>query len=282
MKVAIRYKVEYAYAEAVSFSPHFIRLLPRSDLYTRAERVDFHADSSADVQYRQDLHGNFIAFCFYPEKLPALNYALDLEMTLREKNPFHFLIDAHALRLPFEYRPEEARVLAPYLERGSLGALPPGLARGPARPTVEALVTLNRWIFENLEYERREEGEAMPPAETLTRGAGSCRDFGVLFAEVLRAHGVAARLASGFLWEPPDMDPSERRAESALHAWVEAYVPGPGWIGMDPTNGVFCNHHFITAAVGLTPDDVTPVKGFYYGKKRVESLMTSSLEIEPL
>ncbi len=282
MKAAIRYEVEYAYAEEAGFSPHWVRLFPRSDIFTRADRVDFRADPSADVQYRHDIFGNFVGYCFYPEKLAALHYALDLDMTLEEKNPFHFLVDSHALRLPFTYKPEELRMLAPYLERTFTGTLPPGLQPGSPRPTVEALVALNGWIFENLEYERRDEGEAMPPGETLSRGAGACRDFGVLFAAVLREHGVAARLASGFLWEPPDLDASERRAESALHAWVEAFVPGPGWIGMDPTNGVFCNHHFITAAVGLTPDDITPVKGFYYGKKHIESRMTSTLTITPL
>src|SRR5690606_33124235 len=106
----------------------------------------------------------------------------------------------------------------------------------------------------------------------------SCRDFAVLFAEVLRRNGVAARLASGFLWE--DKDPgSPRRAENALHAWVEAYLPGAGWLGFDPTNGVLCDHHFLVTAVGLLPADVSPISGHYYGNQTIASRLETSLTI---
>ena len=108
---------------------------------------------------------------------------------------------------------------------------------------------------------------------------GSCRDFGPFFADILRRNGVAARLASGFVWEG-DKALEERRAESALHAWVEAFLPGAGWIGLDPTNGVFCDHHFVTTAVGLNHADISPVAGTYYGKKPIASSLSAQLQVQ--
>jgi transglutaminase-like putative cysteine protease len=282
MNIAIRYAATYAYDEPASFSPHLVRLFPKNDRHVRTDRAVFETNGNADVQYRHDLFDNEIAKCFYPEKEQELSLRLELDLALAERYPFHFLLENHALRLPFDYRPHEAAVLAPYRDPGADIALPGALEpSAKPRPTVEALVDMNQWIFENLGYERREEGEAWEPAQTLAAGRGACRDFAVLFVAVLRRHGLAARLASGFLWEPPDTPKEDLRAESALHAWIEAYLPGAGWMGFDPTNGVLCDHHRITAAVGLTADDISPIKGVYYGEREIEHRMTATLEIKP-
>jgi transglutaminase-like putative cysteine protease len=282
MKIGIRYHARYDYDEPASFSPHLVRLFPKNDRHVRIERIHFEAAGCDDVQYRHDLFDNEAAVCFYPEKRDHLDFRLDLDLELSEKNPFHFLLESHALRLPLTYHPREAAVLVPFLDDGSELSLPAALQPpSTPRPTIEALLALNEWIFENLGYERREEGEAWNPAETLATGRGACRDFAVLLVAVLRKHGLASRLVSGFLWEPPDMPKEDLRAESALHAWVETYLPGAGWLGLDPTNGVLCDHHRIPAAVGLTADDISPIKGLYYGKKRIESHMTATLEIKP-
>jgi transglutaminase-like putative cysteine protease len=139
-------------------------------------------------------------------------------------------------------------------------------------------MALNSAIHEHLEYERRDEGEANSPAETLHSGRGACRDFAVLLAEKLRGLGIAARLASGYLCEFADAD---KVAEGSLHAWVEAYLPGAGWVGLDPTNGTFCSHHHLTAAVGLTAAQISPVFGNYYHSKWLPSDMRTSLQITP-
>ncbi|MCX6971242.1 MAG: transglutaminase family protein [Verrucomicrobia bacterium] len=279
MRLSIRYEAVYSYAEPVSLSPHLARIFPRTDLFVRVGKTDFTTDPSGDVQWRRDLFDNLIAYCFFPEPVQDLPFRLELDLDVRERNPFHFLLDSRGLQIPCEYSDHERKLLAAFLERGPSLALPAPLAPDAPRPTVETLVSLTRWIHENLEYERRDEGEPFPPAETLRRGMGSCRDFGPLFAEVLRQNGVAARLASGFVWEGGKA-PGERRAESALHAWVEAFLPGAGWIGLDPTNGVFCDHHFVTTAVGLNHEDISPVAGTYYGKKPIASTLAAELEVQ--
>ena len=279
MKLSIRYEATYSYGEPASLSPHSVRVFPRTDLFVKLGHTAFATHPTADVQWRRDICDNLIAYCFFSEPVEELPVRLELDLDVQERNPFHFLLDSRGLKLPCEYLPDERLILRAFLEPEPSLSLPSPLMPGAARPTVETLVTLNRWIHENLAYERRDEGVPFTPSETLRRGAGSCRDFGVLLAEVLRWNGVAARLASGFVWEG-DKAEADRRAESALHAWVEAYLPGAGWIGIDPTNGVFCDHHFVTTAVGLRPADISPVAGTYFGNQRITSTLVTRLEIK--
>jgi len=278
VKVRINYRAEYSYEEPVSFSPHVFRLFPKVDHHLNVFRHDFHTNAAATVHFRRDCFDNEVASCFYPAPSRVLTASLDLEIDVHPKNPFGFLLESHALTTPFSYDPAEAELLQPYLRLASVLALPFWQPSAKPAPTTEVLMALNGAIHKHLQYERRDEGEAQSPAETLHRGRGACRDFAVLLAETLRGLGVAARLASGYLCEFGDTD---KVAEGALHAWVEAYLPGAGWIGLDPTNGTFCSHHHLTAAVGLAPSHISPVFGNYYHEKHVTSEMRTSLEIVP-
>lgn len=280
MRVAVRYQANFQYEEPVSLSPHIFRIFPRRDMAVQVDRSEFYTHTSADVQQRQDLFDNLVATCFYPDPLDRLEFHLAMDLTLTPRNPFHFLLDSHAMEVPFCYQAREAEVLAPYLTPRSAGISWPAALQPPAspKPTVDTLVALNFWLHKNISYERREEGDPLPVAQTLRESKGSCRDFAVLMAEVLRAHGVAARLVSGFLWED-GIPQEERRADNALHAWVEGYLPGAGWVGMDPTNGVLCDHHFLPTAIGLAPSDISPIAGHYFGKKTIASTLETTLSI---
>jgi len=280
MKIAIRYSATFQYESAVSFSPHLARLFPRRDLSLQPERLSLATHPSAIVSHRLDLFDNLVGHCFYPDPLDCLEFHLEIDLALAPKNPFQFLLESHAFEAPFSYLPHEAAVLSPYLARTEALDLPDELKpRLSPTPTVDLLVALNSWLHRHIAYERREEGAAHPAGRTLRERTGSCRDFSVLGAAVLREHGIAARLASGFLWETDD-PATPRRAENALHAWIEAYLPGAGWVGLDPTNGVFCDHHAIATAVGLSPEDIAPIAGHYYGKKAVASALKTALSIQ--
>jgi transglutaminase-like putative cysteine protease len=279
VRISVRYSARFEYAQDASFSPHRVRLFPRNELFINIERIAFSTHPSANVQYRHDLFDNLTATCVYPDPLDALEFQLEFEASVRLWDPFKFLLDSHALKLPFEYRSDEAAALAPFRrKRFKTPALPAALTPASPRPTVEAIVEMNSWLHENIEYERREKGDAFPPRTTLARQKGSCRDFAVLLAEVLKTHGLAVRLASGYFWEDKSGTGPEH-AQNAFHAWVETYLPGAGWVGLDPTNGILCEHHFLATAVGLSPDDVAPIVGHYYGKEVIASVLTTSLDI---
>jgi transglutaminase-like putative cysteine protease len=278
VKIRILYEAEYRYDEPVGFSPHLFRLFPRPDRHLTVSKCEFETNTGAAVRFRRDLFDNEIASCFYPEPAPALTARLSLDVELRERNAYDFLLASHAVDFPFHYEPHEALVLAPYLQKANAQPLSFWHAPASGEPTVTALTGLNHAIYQNLKYEWRDEGPARGSKQTLELGRGSCRDFAVLMAETLRGLGVAARLASGYLRATAE----NQRFEGAMHAWVEAYLPGAGWVGFDPTNGTLCSTDHLTAAVGLSPEDVTPILGRYAHPHKVESRMNASLRIVPV
>jgi transglutaminase-like putative cysteine protease len=285
LRIRIDHHTAYLYEKPVSFSPHFVRLFPRTEPGRLVQKLNFSTNEEAQVQFRRDLFDNNFARCFYPEKAAELRFHFVFEIELEEYNAFAFLLENHAAQFPFSYQPDDHARLAPYLLStpnlsDGVKLIPLSFWNPPAEPmsTVSMLVELVEAIHKNIAYERREDGPARPPAETLKLGRGACRDNAVLMAALLREMGLAARLASGYLCEL-DAEDKDRRAQGAMHLWTEVYLPGAGWTGLDPTNGIFCNHNFITTAVGLTTPEVTPISGRYYGQEFVPSTMTASLEL---
>ncbi len=280
MKLGVRYETAYRYAAPVCFSRHELRVFPRGDAFTQLLRVQFETNAGANVRFGRDVFDNCVAACSFSKPATELRFALELDLVLQKKNPFDFLLTPEAGTLPFSYPVALRRALAPF--QGTDADLRLEIPRwktpqaAAPQPTVGALVKLNERLHECVGYERREEGPARAPDETLRLGKGACRDVALLLAAVLRQCGLAARLTSGFLREA---DAETRRAEGSLHAWTEVYLPGAGWVGMDATNGIFCNHNFIAAAVGIEPGDVTPIDGSYYQREPTGARMTSRLEL---
>lgn len=276
--IRIDYQATYEYDDKVSLSPHVIRVFPRLNMFVHELDLAFHCSGGADIQFRRDLYDNETAYCFFPADTHAFDVSLRASLKLTPRNALHFLLDTHGLNVPPSYSDTERIQLDTYLAGATFTPLPPPLAPAGERPTVDTLMTMTRWMNEHLGYERRDEGPPLPPAELLALGKGACRDYTALMLEALRQNGIAARLVSGFLWK--GQAANERVADDDLHAWVEAYLPGAGWIGLDPTNGTFCDHHAIATAAGLTPDDIAPISGTYYGRHHIPSRLTTHLAIE--
>jgi transglutaminase-like putative cysteine protease len=276
MKIAVRYRSDYAYAEPVSFSRHTFRIFPRADPLVRIEEFRFRTNEDADIQHRLDPFGNNVAICFYAAKSDHLLAEFDAMISIEEKNPFHFLLERRAIDFPFLYDAEEQSALEPFLPRVERVPLPFWEMPAEPSPTVETLCGLNSAIHAHIGYERRETGAARSARETLDIGSGACRDFAALLLEVFHGLGIAARLVSGYLLEWGE---AERKAEGAMHAWVEAFLPGGGWVAFDPTNGILCDHHHIPAAAGRNAAEIAPISGDYYSKQPVPSRMSASLAI---
>ena len=277
MKLTVYYTAEYRYEKKVSLSPHVVRLFPRDALQARVVSLDFATNATGSVHWRHDLFDNVVAQCFYPRGDDKLVYALHAVIAVAERNPFGFLLDSRALQWPVEYTPREREVLGVFLSTERID-LPSALRPLAGSETVNALVGMNQWIHTHIAYERRDEGAAHAPEETLRLRRGACRDTAVLLAAALRAQGFAARLVSGFLWESAS-DPADRKADSALHAWTEVFLPGAGWVGLDPSNGVLADHHYLAAAVGREPVDIEPVSGLYFGDSTVPHRLETKLVI---
>jgi transglutaminase-like putative cysteine protease len=280
VKIGIRYETIYRYDQAVRFSPHDVRLFPRTDRFVQMSRLDFQTKPETTVRFGRDVFDNVVASCFFDRESETLELRLAIDVEVAKKNPFDFVLARRAVQMPFAYEEDIASIICAYCQRqsGDAISLPAwnALSHESPRETVATLVELTRLVHQTISYERREEGAAQSPAETMRLKRGACRDTAVLLAEILRDLGLAARVVSGYLREA---DEEIRRAEGSLHAWTEVFLPGAGWVGLDPTNGIFCNDNFIAAAVGLRPADITPISGSFYHRDRVPAEMKSRIEL---
>jgi transglutaminase-like putative cysteine protease len=280
VRIRILYETTYEYDRPVRFSLHHLRVIPRGDAFTQLLSLHFETQPHATTRFSRDAFDNVVASFSFADAAEKLELKMSADVEVRRKNPFDFILDAVAVDVPFAYEREFSSFLRVFERRQSRGviALPGWSAPDPQsrRDTVQTLVELTRAIHEAIQYERREEGRARSPAETLRRKCGACRDVAVLLAEILRSLGLAARIVSGYLREADD---TIHRAERSLHAWTEVFLPGAGWVGLDPTNGIFCDHNFIATAVGVRPAHVTPISGNFYHHERIPARMSSRVEL---
>lgn len=283
VRLRIRHTTQYSYAEKVRFSSHTFVLRPREDHHLRVTRFDLRLMPSGRLRWVRDMHENFIGLALPEGESRQLAVLMETEVEVTHDNPFDFLLAPHALRLPFDYTAGERAALAPYLEPGPDDGVDAWITRvcggRPEGDTVQALTALNTALFKNLAYVRRDDIGIQTPAETLALGTASCRDFAVLLIAACRRLGIAARFVSGYLHTP---EGGPGRADGAMHAWAEAYLPGAGWKGLDPTNGIFCTNDFIPVAVALDPASVSPIQGSYLSGHPVENHLEARVEVTRL
>lgn len=276
----VLYQTTYQYDRTVLFSPHHLRIVPRGDAFAQLLSLRFETKPQATIRFSRDAFDNIVASFSFADGAEKLELKMTADVEVMRKNAFDFILDPVAVEMPFRYEREFASFLRIFERRQSHGPIalpnwtPP--TSSSCRGTVQTLVELTGAIHAIVQYERREEGRARSPADTLQRRTGACRDVAVLLAEILREMGLAARIVSGYLREADD---TIHRAERSLHAWTEVFLPGAGWIGLDPTNGIFCDHNYIATAVGVRPAHVTPISGNFYHHERVPARMTSRVEL---
>jgi uncharacterized protein (DUF2126 family)/transglutaminase-like putative cysteine protease len=269
--VALSHTTRYRYDRPVSLSPHVIRLRPAPHCRTPVISYALKAEPRTQfLNWQQDPHGNFLARVVFPEKTRELVIDVDLVAELSVINPFDFFLEPSAEKFPFTYEPWLAKELAPFLDADPMAPALCDRVRQidrSARKTVDFLVDLNRQLSKDIRYLIRLEPGVQTPEETLTRGSGSCRDSGWLLVQILRNLGLAARFVSGYLIQlVPDVKsldgPSGTTTDfTDLHAWAEVYLPGAGWIGLDPTSGLLAGEGHLPLAATPDPFSAAPITG---------------------
>jgi len=271
IRVAINHKTEYRFDRLVSVSPHILRLRPAPHSRTAIEAYSLKVlPKDHFINWQQDPFGNFLARIVYPEPVRALSFEVDVVTEMVVINPFDFFVEAYADNYPFPYDAQLGKELAPYLEIREHGPLlQKWLARvdRSPQPIVDFLVALNQRLQKDIAYTIRMEVGIQSCEETLAKALGSCRDSGWLLVQILRHLGLAARFVSGYLVQlTPDEKPLEGPAGTDhdftdLHAWAEVYVPGAGWLGLDPTSGLFAGEGHIPLACTPDPGSASPITG---------------------
>jgi uncharacterized protein (DUF2126 family)/transglutaminase-like putative cysteine protease len=261
----------YRYDRPVGHSPHIIRLRPaphaRTPILSYSLRIE---PSKHFINWQQDPFGNYLARVVFPEPTEQLRVEVDLVAEMSVFNPFDFFLESGFEKWPFEYEPGLKKQLAPFLEIGKHGPLFAALAADIPRSqssTIDFLVALNRQLAKEIKYVIRLEPGVQAPEETCALHSGSCRDTAWLLVQILRSIGLAARFVSGYLIQLTadvkslDGPSGTEKDFTDLHAWTEVYLPGAGWIGLDPTSGLLAGEGHIPLACTPFPQDAAPITG---------------------
>jgi uncharacterized protein (DUF2126 family)/transglutaminase-like putative cysteine protease len=273
IRVALHHHTEYRFDRSVALSPHLIRLRPAPHVRTPVHQYSLSVEPRSHfLNWQQDPFGNYVARYVFPEKTRRLTVTVDLVAEIVTINPFDFFVEGYAEQFPFVYEPQLRKELAPYFEvtergprlRDWVGAATP--ASG-GEQIVSYLVHLNQRLQKDIGYTIRMEPGIQACEETLDKATGSCRDSAWLLVQILRHLGLAARFVSGYLVQlAPDVKSLDGPSGPAqdftdLHAWAEVFVPGAGWIGLDPTSGMFAGEGHLPLACTPDPVSAAPITG---------------------
>lgn len=269
--VALNHVTHYRYDRPVNLGPQVVRLRPAPHSRTRVLSYSMRVEPAKHfINWQQDPQSNYLARLVFPDPTTEFRIEVDLVAEMSVLNPFDFFLEPSAEHFPFEYDPSLAHELAPYREKTPLTpAFERYLASVPRekKQTTNFLVELNQRLQKDIAYLIRMEPGVQEPEQTLVKASGSCRDSGWLLVQLLRHLGLAARFVSGYLIQLKSdvkaLDgPSGTEVDfTDLHAWCEVYLPGAGWIGLDPTSGLLAGEGHIPLACSPDPSSAAPVTG---------------------
>jgi uncharacterized protein (DUF2126 family) len=272
IQVALNHRTCYRYEKAISLGPQVIQLRPA--LHCRTPILSYSLDvtpSEHILNWQLDPHNNRLARLLFLEKTKELLVEVNLVAELAPYNPFEFFLEPGVEEFPFVYTPALAKDLEPYRSVDRSGPLLQSFLEsfvGQRSGTLNLLLDLNRRVRDEIGYVTRLAPGVQTCEETLEKRTGSCRDSAWLLVQALRSLGIAARFVSGYLIQLAADDGTLEgegggpKVDSAdLHAWGEAFLPGAGWIGLDPTSGLLAGEGHIPLVCTPNALQAAPIAG---------------------
>ena len=267
MFFSVFHQTHYQFNGPVFLEPHLLRLCPRSDsgqkLLSFQLKLDPQPAGFSDIT---DAEGNIARWVWFDGTTQHLDIKAESTIQTERLNPYDYILASPSFQThPFQYPLELVPALNVFLDpKGSLGGekvrnLASTLLKGAQGDLFSFLNSLTANLYEHWQVADREEGDPFPPEQTLQKKEVSCRDLALLFMAVCRAVGIASRFVSGYQEGSPDTGNWE------LHAWAEVYIPGGGWRGYDPTQGLVVADRHIVLAASHQPQGASPCTGTFRG-----------------
>jgi transglutaminase-like putative cysteine protease len=270
--LTVRHVTTYHYRNPVAFGDHRLMLRPRDDGDQKvlAAALDITPEPS-EVSWTRDNFGNHVAIARFARSARELRVECSISI---DKAPAGFRaadIADFARTHPFAYAAQDRPCLgccvAPPAQDPSVARWGAGfLGADGSADTAELIVGMTETIRRTFKHGARHEKGVQDPATTLKLKSGSCRDVAMLMIASLRSLGIAARFVSGYLHLADDDDDDDRLTGGNTHAWLQAYIPGPGWVDVDPSSGTVGNANLVRVAVVHDPRDAIPLQGTWIGK----------------
>lgn len=289
IKASIYHLTHYTYDRPVRLTPQIIRLKPAAHSKTKVISHSLKVSPANHfVNLQQDPYGNYLARYVFPDPVTELKIEVDLVADMTVYNPFDFFVEEEAEHWPFRYPEDLSEDLKIYMTpepmEPRLSTFMESVDRSRQR-TVDMIVALNTRLQKEIGYVIRMEPGVQSPEETLGIARGSCRDSSWLLVQILRNLGLAARFVSGYLIQlTPDLKaldgPSGTEFDfTDLHAWAEVYLPGAGWIGLDPTSGLLTGESHIPLAATPHYRNAAPISGEFFGEPDTRSNFAFEMKV---
>ena len=282
-RVSITHRIEDRFERAVRVPTQWLRLrpAPQTQAHVSAYSLVVHAEPFF-LNWLRDPFENHLARLDLPEPITSLGFELEMIATLEPVNPFDFLMEPYAAEQPFDYPEQLHKELEPYLfvppELGPRTRAFLDAVKAERKPsaTVECLDALNQRVNTACKWQPTDAPGVSDLEQGLTRGVATSWDLAWLLTLSLRQLGLAARMVGGYrIYLAEDADTQDF---VGLHAWSEVYIPGSGWIGLDPTMGLFTSETYIPLAAAPDPKRVLPGVGLRSaGAKHTETLQIRRL-----
>lgn len=272
LRISIEHSNHYRYTRPVELTKHRLMLRPAESHGLNILESSLEISPVHQISWEHDVFDNSVAHLNFTEKTDELIITSRYELEQFNLNPFDFVMEIYTNDLPFAYQGDDAVDLLPFMQPQFPQAeaevrdwLRPFLDVKGRGKTLDFLLATNSAIAEQFGYGRREEAGTQSPAETLKLRTGTCRDFALLFMEIARHMGLAARYVSGYLCGSAEDEAAPEMADNSTHAWTEIYLPGAGWKGFDPTSGILAAGYHVRVAATRNPAQATPIRGSYLG-----------------
>jgi transglutaminase-like putative cysteine protease len=265
MRLAVSHRTVFHYAAPVGQSVNTLRLEPRAFPYQKTLSALVRVLPATRVRRFTDLFANIT----HHFELTEPHTRLEIDSRIRVRNLPLDIPEAALVADASGYGDASVRELIwPYLhDSGRVPTSPEiwrqGLDLTDRFPSVHGkAMAVMEWIHREFRYDSDATDVNTRTEDAFARRHGVCQDFTHVMLGLCRSVGIAARYASGYLYNGPR---DHLIGAQASHAWCEVYLPGAGWIGFDPTNNTLADERYVKAAVGRDYDDVAPVTGTYVG-----------------